>query len=86
MRLIGRRIPDDQATAKRDVAFVSDDVGLYSYTTIGWHMQWIASIFPGWDADYARRLLKRFNLHAEQRIKGLSHGERVKVQLLLALA
>src|SRR5690606_6293446 len=26
------------------------------------------------------------NLHAEQRVKGLSHGERVKVQLLLALA
>ena len=31
-------------------------------------------------------LLRRFNLHAEQPIKALSHGERVKATLLLVLA
>src|SRR5690606_11765054 len=86
VRLLGHTIPDDQAEAKREVAFVSDDIGLYSYASVGWHIEWIASIFPSWDAAYAKRLMKRFNLHAAQRVKGLSHGERVKVQLLLALA
>src|SRR5690606_28312364 len=86
VRLLGRPMPEDQAAAKRDVAFVSDDVGLYSYATVGWHMRWVASIFPSWDARYAGALTKRFNLHEEQRVKGLSRGERVKLLLLLALA
>lgn len=86
VRLVGRPMPDDQALAKRDVAFVSEDVGLYSYATVGWHIQWVSSLFPAWDERYAASLLRRFNLHPEKRIKGLSHGERVKVLLLLALA
>ena len=35
---------------------------------------------------YAALLLQRFNLHAEQDIKALSHGERMKATLLLVLA
>src|SRR4029077_10880614 len=38
------------------------------------------------DASYAQVLLKRFGLRAEQKIKGLSHGQRVKATLLLVLA
>ena len=49
-------------------------------------MRFVASIYPAWDAAYARTLLRRFNLNEEQPIKGLSHGERVKATLLLALA
>ena len=86
VRLIGRPMPAEQALAKRDVAFVSEDVGLYSYATVGWHIQWVASLFPSWDERYAQSLLRRFNLHPAKRVKGLSHGERVKVLLLLALA
>lgn len=86
VRLLGRPVPEEQAAAKRDVGFVSDDVGLYAYATVGWHMKWVASIFPAWDEAYAAELLKRFNLHPAKRVKGLSHGERIKVLLLLALA
>src|SRR5690606_7943805 len=35
---------------------------------------------------YADLLTRRFNLHPDQTIKALSHGERVKATLLLALA
>ena len=72
--------------AKRDVAFVADDMRLYGTATLGWHMKFIASMYPGWDAAYAAALLKRFNLHADQMAKGLSRGEHVKALLLLALA
>jgi ABC-2 type transport system ATP-binding protein len=86
VRLLGHSMPGEQAVAKQDVAFVSDDVGLYSYATVGWHLKWVASIFPSWDAAYASELMRRFNLHPEKRVKGLSHGERIKVLLTLALA
>jgi ABC-2 type transport system ATP-binding protein len=84
--VLGHTMPRDQAAAKRDVGFVSEDMRLYGGQSLAWHMRWVAPIYPGWDAAYATTLLKRFNLHPAQTIKALSHGERVKATLLLALA
>ena len=84
--VLGHRLPAEQVAAKRDIGFVSEDMRLYPRATLGWHMDFIRSIYPGWDTAYANMLLKRFDLHADQRIKGLSHGQRVKAGLLLVLA
>jgi ABC-2 type transport system ATP-binding protein len=54
--------------------------------TLGWHLNLMSSIYPTWDADYARTLVKRFNLRPEQSARSLSTGEHVKAALLLALA
>jgi ABC-2 type transport system ATP-binding protein len=86
VRVLGRRMPDEQAVAKRDIGFMSEEMRLYGHATLAWHMRFVASIYPGWDQAYAQELLRRFNLHAEQTIKGLSHGERTKATLLLVLA
>jgi ABC-2 type transport system ATP-binding protein len=86
VRVLGRVLPREQAAAKQDVGFVSEDLRLYGSATLDWHMRFIAEIYPGWDAQYADALLQRFNLHPEQRIRILSHGERVKAALLLVLA
>jgi ABC-2 type transport system ATP-binding protein len=86
VRVLGHAIPEEQASAKRDVGFVSEDMRLHGNVTLAWHMKFVASIYPGWDAAYADVLLRRFNLHAGQDIKALSHGERVKAMLLLVLA
>ncbi|HOY22446.1 MAG TPA: AAA family ATPase, partial [Cellvibrio sp.] len=42
--------------------------------------------FDSWDDEYAKNLLRRFDLNRNQKVKGLSHGQRVKATLLLALA
>jgi ABC-2 type transport system ATP-binding protein len=86
VRVLGHAMPADQAAAKRDVGFVSEDMRLYGHATLAWHMAFIAGIYSSWDPDYARLLLTRFNLRPEQPIKSLSHGERVKAALLLVLA
>lgn len=86
VRVLGHSMPAEQAIAKRDVGFVSEDMRLYKAATVAWHMEFVRSIYPGWDPTYADLLLKRFDLKAEQRIKGLSHGQRVKAALLLVLA
>jgi ABC-2 type transport system ATP-binding protein len=86
VRVLGYPIPEEQASAKRDVGFVSEDMRLHGNVSLAWHMKLMASIYPAWDAAYADVLLRRFNLHREQPIKALSHGERVKATLLLVLA
>jgi ABC-2 type transport system ATP-binding protein len=86
VRVLGRSMPAEQVAAKWDIGFASEDMRLYEPMTLGWHMDFIRSIYPNWDAPYAQVLLKRFGLRAEQKIKGLSHGQRVKATLLLVLA
>ena len=86
VRVLGCSMPREQAAAKRDIGFVSEDMRLQATATLGWHMRFISSIYAGWDASYADILLRRFNLHPEQPVKALSHGERVKATLLLMLA
>ena len=86
IRVLGHTLPRDQARAKWDIGFVSDDMNLFGGATLAWHIGFMKSLYPSWDDAYAKLLLKRFNLRAEQLAKNLSHGERAKAALLLALA
>jgi ABC-2 type transport system ATP-binding protein len=86
VRVLGHAMPRDQVAVKWNVGFASEDMRLYDSCTVDWHMRFIRSIFPSWDEDYAQLLLKRFDLRREQRVKGLSHGQRVKATLLLVFA
>jgi ABC-2 type transport system ATP-binding protein len=84
--VLGRRMPAEQVAAKWDIGFASEDMRLYDSMTLDWHIGFMQSIYPNWDAAYAQILLKRFGLRAEQKMRGFSHGQRVKAALLLVLA
>ena len=86
VQVLGHTMPAEQTAAKADIGFVSEDMRLYGAATLAWHMNFVASIFPRWNQAYADTLVRRFDLRPQQKIKGLSHGQRVKAALLLALA
>ena len=86
VRVLGHRMPQEQIAAKWDIGFASEDMRLYDSMTLDWHINFMKSIYGSWDDRYAQLLLKRFGLRAEQKIKGLSHGQRVKATLLLVFA
>jgi ABC-2 type transport system ATP-binding protein len=86
VRVLGHAMPDDQVAAKQDIGFVSEDMRLHGAAPLRWHMELLRSLYPKWDQPYAEELLRRFDLKPQQKIKGLSHGQRVKAALLLALA
>lgn len=84
--VLGKSMPLEQVEAKWWIGYASEDMRLYEKGTIQWHMDFVKSIFPTWDDNYAKTLLKRFDLIPQQKIKGLSHGQRVKAGLLMVLA
>lgn len=86
VRVLGHQMPAQQIAAKWDIGFASEDMRLYESMTVGWHMRFMQRIYPNWDASYAQLLLKRFDLRPEQKVKGLSHGQRTKSTLLMVLA
>lgn len=86
IKVLGHSMPQEQIAAKRNIGFIAEDMRLYESENIAFHMEFIKSIFDSWDDEYAKRLLRRFDLNQEQMVKGMSHGQRVKTTLLLALA
>lgn len=87
VEMFGKAMPAAQTEVKRQIGYVSEDMRLYPGASIGWHMGFVRSLYPEqWDDEYSRSLLSRFRLVEEQKTKGLSHGQRVKTALLLALA
>ncbi|MDX2207149.1 MAG: ABC transporter ATP-binding protein [Gemmatimonadales bacterium] len=86
VEVLGHAIPDGMIAAKAKVGYVSEEMRLFGGATLEWHMGFVAKVFGGWDTRYAAALVKRFDLRPEQKIKGLSHGQRIKAALLLALA
>lgn len=86
VNVLGYAMPKEQLAAKRNIGFVAEDMRLYETETIGFHMDFIKSIFDSWDEEYANILLRRLDLNKQQKVKGMSHGQRVKTTLLLTLA
>ena len=86
VEVLGHRMPDEQVAAKYGIGYIAEDMRLYESETIGFHMDFIKSIFDSWDDAYAATLLDRLDLIKDQKVKGLSHGQRVKALLLLSLA
>lgn len=86
VEVLGHRLPEQQVAAKRDVGFASEDMRLYQTRSLRWHMDLFRTTYPSWDEAYAGELLRRFDLRAEQTVKGFSHGQRVKALLMLNLA
>jgi ABC-2 type transport system ATP-binding protein len=86
VRVLGYEMPRAQAVAKRNIGFVSAEMRLFPQATLDWHTEFAASIYPDWDGDYAKTLVKRFNLRPAQIVRSLSQGEHIKASLLLALA
>lgn len=86
VEVLGQRLPEAQVAVKRSIGYASDDMRLYRGQTLRWHMDFIARIYPDWDEAYAQQLLTRFDLRAQQKLGGYSHGQRVKALLLLIFA
>ena len=86
VHVLGYDMLEQAALARWKIGYASEDLRLYKKMTVGWHMQLIKDLFPDWADAYARELLRKFELKPEFKVKGLSHGQRVKACLLLILA
>lgn len=85
VEVLGLPMPECEHAIKSDVAFVSEDMAPYGGKSIAWNIDLVRSLSPQWDEALATTLLRRFELRPEQRTKGLSRGQTVRLLLLLAL-
>ncbi|MHB8520371.1 MAG: ABC transporter ATP-binding protein [Limisphaerales bacterium] len=68
------------------IGFLSEDRDLPMWMRVEELIRYSRAFYPKWDADYAERLRRQFQLEPAARLKHLSRGELAKAGLLVALA
>ncbi|HEX6965456.1 MAG TPA: ABC transporter ATP-binding protein [Gemmatimonadaceae bacterium] len=85
--VLGVNVRDDGPTVRANIGYVPErtDWG-YGWMRVGRLLEHHARYFPTWDAEYAGRLARIFELRPERRMGKLSKGQARRVHLLMALA
>jgi ABC-2 type transport system ATP-binding protein len=84
--LLDHRSPEDLPAALAKIGYVPERPHLYPTLTVAEAMRFHSAFYPTWDAQWAARLQKVFELPHDRRIGRLSKGETGKLMILLALA
>lgn len=70
----------------KDIGYVCDNPVLPGRLTVAQYFDYLRSLYPNWDTPFERKLRDRLALPTHQRVGSLSHGMRVKLLLVGALA
>ncbi|CAN7644380.1 ABC transporter ATP-binding protein [Caballeronia sp. dw_19] len=68
------------------IGYVSESQVLPGQMTVGAYLNYLRPFYSNWDEALEKAMLRRFKLPMERKIRALSHGMRIKVALVAALA
>ena len=68
------------------IGYVSESQKLPEGLTLAEYFRYLRRLYPAWDRDLERALCEQFELPPARRLRHLSHGMRMKVLLVGALA
>jgi ABC-2 type transport system ATP-binding protein len=84
--LVDGEDPFENARVTRQVCLIRDNVDVEDTDRVSGVLDLAARLRPNWDADYAARLVKQFDLPLHKRVSGLSRGGRSALGVTLGLA
>ena len=68
------------------IGYVSESQVLPGQMAVGAYLDYLRPFYSNWDEALEKTMLRRFNLPMERKIRALSHGMRIKLALVAALA
>ncbi len=68
------------------IGYVSENQKLPAALTVEAYVAYLRPFYPTWDRDLETQIQRDFRLPPDRRISGLSHGMRMKLALMCALA
>jgi len=86
IRVLGLDHLGDEVAVKRQTAYVGPDLFYQPWGRVGGAIQFVRGFYPTWDHAYCERLMTALDLSADDRVRTLSFGARIKLSLLLALS
>ena len=71
---------------RRRIGYVSENLKLPEWMTVQQLLRYCEPLYPTWDRDLEKELLRKFELPPERKLKHLSRGMMMKAALLSSLA
>ena len=76
----------EEAEVKQRIGYVSPEMKFHSWKKISRLIGFVKGFYPNWDERYCADLLSRFQLNWDDRIGTLSFGNKIKLNLVVALS
>jgi ABC-2 type transport system ATP-binding protein len=81
-----QKISFDSAFHKKEIGYIPEDSFFFGGMKVGELLDFNAPFYPSWDGRRAAELLRRFSLDPRARIRTLSRGMKLKLEMAVALA
>jgi ABC-2 type transport system ATP-binding protein len=82
----GRKVGFDSASDKQEIGYIPEDSFFFGWMRVAELLDFNAAFYSGWDGRRGAELLKRFSLDPRARIRTLSRGMKLKLEMAVALA
>ena len=82
----GRPVRFSDSGYKRAIGYIPEDPFFYEWMTVGGFLDFNGRFYPRWNRDKADGYVRSFSLDRRQKIRGLSRGQKLKLELVAALA
>lgn len=84
--ILGHSIREKDGSIRNRVGYVPDVPVMYPSFSVDAMYQFACRLYPGWDKYRCQQLHDSFNLSGRKLIRQLSRGEKVQVNLVIALS
>ncbi len=86
VRVFGLCPVSDPVGVLSRIGYLSEENDLPGWMRVGELMRYVEGIYPNWNAAYADKLCRQFELPVASRVRALSKGQKARAGLVLALA
>ena len=70
---------------RKRIGFMAEDQQMYGWMKVKQIIKWVAGFYPNWDYEFTDKLIVKFGLSLDTKVKALSKGQNSSLALLLAL-
>ena len=84
--LLGEDVWSLSAGAKARLGYVPQVISLYPWMRVRELIQYTASFYATWNAELTERLVREWDIPLDDRVRGLSVGQKQKLAILTAVA
>lgn len=86
VEIFGQAMTEPGGERLQRIGFVPQTFDLFPWMKVRSYLDFTAAFYPRWDAAFADRLLREWDLDARQKIGKMSQGQRQKLAIVRALA
>jgi ABC-2 type transport system ATP-binding protein len=84
--LFGEDVRSLSGATKARIGYVPQKADFYPWMRVRQMIAYIAAFYPNWNDSLASSLVRRWELHPEDKVSTLSQGQSQKLALILAMA